>query len=253
MKSRFGDRKGAFTLIELMIVVAIIAIIAAIAIPKLVMAKRSANEGAATGNLETIANAQTVFLMAKIVDQDSDDSGEFGLLGELSGEIIPRTETAVLSSAVAPAPQQFNTGGSGGTDGCVGRTHYYYRIYLARTDDGAGTITLGDDLTLGGLPGTAGASIVDSNAINDQELHCVAYAWPEVAGKTGNRTFAITEGGNSYWTEMVAGLTYQGRGAMAAANTPNATAIYTGVIFNSPLSSSGVLGNDGNQWQPSGG
>ena len=50
-----------FTLIELMIVVAIIAIIAAIAIPNLMRSKLQSNESAAISNLNAVAGAQVTY------------------------------------------------------------------------------------------------------------------------------------------------------------------------------------------------
>jgi type IV pilus assembly protein PilA len=54
--------KKAFTLIELMIVIAIIAIIAAIAIPNLLEARKHGNETSAVGSLRTINASQAVYL-----------------------------------------------------------------------------------------------------------------------------------------------------------------------------------------------
>ncbi|MDP3041231.1 MAG: prepilin-type N-terminal cleavage/methylation domain-containing protein [Candidatus Omnitrophota bacterium] len=54
------NRKG-FTLVEIMIVVAIIALLAAIAIPNLMSAKRTANTAAAKANIRALSTAAEVY------------------------------------------------------------------------------------------------------------------------------------------------------------------------------------------------
>jgi prepilin-type N-terminal cleavage/methylation domain-containing protein len=219
-------KDSGFTLIELMIVVAIIAIIAAIAIPNLLSARLNANETAAIATLRNISSAQAQFQATSKADGDNDGTGEFGAFVELSGESNVRGDTDVgkLNPPVLSGAFRNPT-----DEGFVSRSGYYFKILLPATD---GTGELAD------ADGYAWSDIDDDLA----ETTWVCYAWPVNYGNSGNRTFMVNQTGDVVATED---SDYTGKGGPScdAAFIDPADSSITG------LTAVGTEGGDGNVWR----
>ena len=124
-----------FSLIELLIVVAIIGIIAAIAIPNLLASRRAANEGSAQQSLRTMASAEATW-------QSTGGNGSYGVVSSLvaqnlidgtlgsgtksgysftTGNAAPAVSTTVFTIGATPTTTSGVTA-TGTRDFCIDQT-----------------------------------------------------------------------------------------------------------------------------------
>jgi hypothetical protein len=180
-------RERALTSFELLLLLGMVALIAAIAVPGLRHARIVANEAAAVRLLLEIARAQARAKLQVWVDLDRDDEGEYVPLEELAG--VP----ARGRQAAAPRWLDLELVWQ---EGIASYHGYYVQVHVPSAVAAKGEQPAA--LPVGGL---AAADLC--------ERQFVAYAWPIVHGATGYRTFAIDEQGvivvNSSSTKVYSG------------------------------------------------
>jgi type IV pilus assembly protein PilA len=109
-----------FSLVELLVVVAIIGIVAAIAIPSLIVSRRAANESSAVANLRTITHAEHTFCLtvgngrygsavelrdAKLIDTSLSGAGAGATGGRKNGFLYAITPGAGATYTATAAAQ----------------------------------------------------------------------------------------------------------------------------------------------------
>ncbi len=205
------NRHHGFTMIELMIVIAIIAIVAGIFVPNLIAARESANQTAAIATLRNLVSAEAQFQQGAKADEDGDGSGEYGGFLELSGAAAGRMARPLVPSVLSGAFSRLSAGS------VLVRQGFVFQLYLPQPN-GAGMVEDAQNgFTVGG----------GQDPDLSEAVWC-CYAWPLNYSATHGRTFFVNQAGDILWTDVPA---YSGT---AAGPAPDAAYPAAGEITGEP-------------------
>ena len=220
-------RERGFTMIELLIVTAVIVIVATMAIPNLISARSVTNETAALATLRQVLAAQAQVQAAAQIDVDGDGAGEFGYFGELSGaDAIRGTGGALIPPTLSGSFAQIQASR-------VTKSGYLYQVWLP---DAAGAGVAEDP--------TGGKSVATAVDADYCEGVWCAYAWPVNRQVSGTRAFFVNQGGVLL---QCANNVAQYTGALVA---PAADAAFANAgTITGPIAV-GTIGQDLERWVP---
>jgi prepilin-type N-terminal cleavage/methylation domain-containing protein len=241
-----SGRESGFTLIELMIVIAIIAIIAALAIPNLLASKLNANETAAIATLRNLVSAEAQIGVSGKIDTDLDGKGEYGTFLEMSGTVgmrkgftagPPATSNFSQVGEVMSPPVLSSTFSTVGPEGFASKSGYAYIILLP---DGAATAAFVHEKGPAASVGLAGGT--GTIGVDLSEVAWCAYSQPMAFGNTGTRRFFtnqkgdIMQSGNDVARGQGLPVPFVGNAALLGAGITAAVAV-------------GTKANDGDVWK----
>jgi len=254
------EREVGFTMVELMVVLAIVAVLAAIIIPNVLSAKLATNEASAIASLRTLVSAQAQVQGIAKIDVDADGIGEFGTFLELTGytgirmeEIDPlgrRSGGATFATQGPPIdPPPLGASLSDiETTGFMLKSGYALMILLPDTSPRVRWVN--EELRVRvRRRGTTERVLLRGNSggrnqigIDMSESVWCAYAQPQVRGTSGNRTFFVDQRGDILQSANDVAM-HQG-----TASAINANSAYRGVGMTSEVAV-GTRGNDGDLWR----
>ena len=182
MRIASSRHSKGFTLIELVVVIAIVGIIAALTVPNLLASRGAANETSAISALRQISTSQLLFSNKVFVDADTDGRGEYGFFGELSGSVMGRLQGAALVDPplVSGAFRLVNPGG------IAMRSGFAFCLYLP------------DQAGQGLIESPANYPLVDPDLA---EIVWCVYAWPREYKKTGSSAYFMNQSGEIMRTD----------------------------------------------------
>jgi len=230
-----GQKRGyprAFTLLEILIILVVISVLVTLAIPNLVSAKAGTNETAALSNVRMIVQAEMGFMTRRLADEDSDGTGEYATLGELSAGVPVRAAhggTLMVNPPVLPVSFRGVS-----ANGELTKQGYIYRLYLPNIA-GVGVAEV-----------AGGGSHADVDYESAESAWCV-YAWPQVFGKTGSKTYFANAAGDVLFTEDPR---YSGPNAPVTAGAAMEVPGEVDSLLGSPATN--ATGRDGNAWKMTG-